>query len=75
VRHCGDPELSRHVLNAVALMLPGGRARFERPSQSRTDKRKQGRRVIDGLIAAAIVLSSSVADEQKQEPSSDWYLM
>lgn len=78
VKHCEDLELTRHVLNAVALMISGGsgRARFDRPSQSRTDKRKQGRRVIDGLIAAAMVLSTAVAEaEAPPAPSNDWYLL
>jgi phage terminase large subunit-like protein len=74
LQHCQSSELSRHVLNAVALMLPGGRARFERPSQSRTDKRKQGRRVIDGVVAAAMVLSVAVAEAEKPPPGdSDWF--
>lgn len=60
VRHPGDPQFSEHVLNAVARLLPDGRARFDRPSQSRSGS-AQRRRVIDALIAAAMVNRSAFA--------------
>lgn len=60
-RHVDDPEFTEHVLNAVAKILPDGRARFDRPSTSRAQV-GQRRRVIDALIAAAIVLC--VADAE-----------
>lgn len=55
LHHTGDPGLSRHVLNAVAKMLPRGDVVFERPRQSRTVSRDHDRRVIDALMAAAMV--------------------
>jgi hypothetical protein len=48
-------------LNAVAKLLPDGRARFDRPSTSRAQA-GQRRRVIDALIAAAMVHSTEVAE-------------
>ncbi len=60
-RHPRDPEFTEHVLNAVAKILPDGRARFDRPSTSRAQV-GQRRRVIDALIAAAIVLDVVIAE-------------
>jgi phage terminase large subunit-like protein len=54
LRHPRDPVFTEHVLNAVAKVLPDGRTRFDRPSESRAQS-GQRRRVIDGLIAAAMV--------------------
>jgi phage terminase large subunit-like protein len=55
LKHNGDPELRRHVLNAIARRLPGGDLRFERPSSSRHAV-GQDRRVIDGLTALAMAV-------------------
>lgn len=55
LRHTGDPELRRHVLNAIARRLPGGDLRFERPSSSRHPA-GQDQRVIDGLTALAMAV-------------------
>jgi len=60
LRHAGDPELTRHALNAVARILPYGDARFDRPSSSRQGG-DQDLRVIDALTAAAMV-NAAVAD-------------
>lgn len=62
IKHTGDPELRRHVLNATARRLPGGDHRFDRPSSTRSNKREQDRRVIDGLTAAAMVIENSNRD-------------
>jgi phage terminase large subunit-like protein len=60
LRHSDDPELTRHVLNAIVRMLPRGDAVFERPAQARKAE-GQERRVIDALRAAAMV--NAVAGE------------
>jgi phage terminase large subunit-like protein len=60
--HPRDPVFTEHVLNAVARVLPDGRARFDRPSASRAQD-GQRRRVIDALIAAAMVLSVAIAEQ------------
>ena len=65
LKHTGDEGLSRHALNAVARMLPGGDSRFDRPNQSRLAD--QDRRVIDALTAASMV----VAQASKTEPEPD----
>jgi hypothetical protein len=57
LKHLGEKTLNRHVLNAVARMLPGGDTRFDRPAQSRHSDSLQQVRVIDGLTAAAMVNS------------------
>lgn len=60
LHHTGDAGLTRHVLNAVDYLLPGGDAKFERPAQSRTvSAEEQQRRVIDALTAASQVHSEA----------------
>jgi phage terminase large subunit-like protein len=61
IRHPRDSEFTEHVLNAVAKVLPDGRARFDRPSTSRAAT-GQRRRVIDALVAAAMVHSVASAE-------------
>lgn len=67
--HAGDPGLTRHVLNAIAKVLPQGETRFERPHQSRgvgasrtANPSLQQARVIDALTAAAMVHSTAVGE-------------
>jgi phage terminase large subunit-like protein len=55
LKHTGDQDLTRHVLNAIARPATYGDLRFDRPSLSRTDAIKQYVRVIDRLTAAAMV--------------------
>lgn len=63
--HTGDREFARHVLNAVAKLLPTtGQSRFDRPAQSRAGV-AQDRRVIDALIAAAIVHNVAVDEASR----------
>lgn len=62
LRHSGDGGLTSHVLNAVARVLPGGDARFDRPAQNRRSA-GQDRRVIDALSAAAMVHTTASAVE------------
>ncbi len=61
VKHTGDPGLTSHALNAVTRLLPGGDARFDRPAANRRSP-DQARRVIDALVAAAMVNSTAVAE-------------
>lgn len=61
LHHSGEPEFARHVLNAVARVLPGGQARFDRPSRSRGGQ--QDRRVWDALTAASMVHSVAVGED------------
>ncbi len=60
LQHGGDQGLKQHALNAVARVLPGGDARFDRPASNRRSP-DQNRRVIDALVAAAMVHSVRVA--------------
>ncbi len=53
--HSGDEALTRHALNAVARVDRFGAARFERPSPTRYAGPAIDRRVIDALIAGAMV--------------------
>ena len=63
-RHSG---LTRHALNAIAHVTRTGLTRFERPSQSRSTD--QEHRVIDALIAAAMVNSIAASNEKpKRQP-------
>jgi len=67
----GDPEFTRHAMNAVARTLPDGRIRFDRPSSSR-NKSQQEQRVWDALDAASMVHSSAfgehLEDDEPGEP-------
>jgi phage terminase large subunit-like protein len=65
--HSGDPALTRHVLNAVARVLPGGGVRFDRPRQSRAASLQPGR-VIDALVAAAMVHGTMAGHVEVEEP-------
>ncbi len=68
LKHAGDEPLTRHVLNAIAKVLPRGDIIFERPVKSRKHKTEQRRRVIDALDAAAMVHSTVMAQETEPEP-------
>lgn len=63
LKHTGDPEQRRQVLNAIARRLPGGDYRFDRPSSVRANKKEQDRRVIDVLSAAAMAVEYSTRAE------------
>ena len=58
LKHHHDPELTRHVLNAIARLLPNGTFRFDRPTAARRAP-GQERREIDALVAAAVVYAAS----------------
>jgi phage terminase large subunit-like protein len=58
LKHTGHPVFRRHALNAIRRQLEGERLRFDRPSTSRNTRAgRQERRVIDALVAAAMVHS------------------
>lgn len=61
LRHTGDVGLKQHALNAIARVLPGGDARFDRPVANRRSP-DQNRRVIDALTAASMVHSVRVGE-------------
>lgn len=63
LKHTGDHEQRRQVLNAIARRLPGGDYRFDRPSSVRANKREQDRRVIDVLSAASMVVEFSTREQ------------
>lgn len=68
LKHTGDAGLTKHVMNSVARLLPGGETRFDRPSSARQGG-DQERRVIDALVAAGMVHSVAVAPiEVKAKP-------
>ena len=67
LKHSGDAELSRHALNAVAKVRPNGGARFARPAAGRGNNALQDQRVIDALIAAAMVHCVAVAEASTPE--------
>jgi phage terminase large subunit-like protein len=65
LRHTGDPGLKRHALNAVEKLLPDGGSKFGRSSESREGN--QEAKVIDALVAAAMVHSYKVESLQSSE--------
>ncbi len=60
LKHCGDPGLTRHVLNAIAKTMPGGQTKFERPFRGQLAADQQKLRVIDALVAAAMAHTVAV---------------
>lgn len=60
LKHSGDPGLTQHALNAITRILPQGDPRFERPHPSRFGI--QAVRVIDALVAAAMVHATAVVE-------------
>jgi hypothetical protein len=55
IKHTGDGEFRRHVMNAVVRVLPADKRRFDRPVMSRGSGKDQDPRVIDALDAASMV--------------------
>lgn len=72
LRHSGDRGLTSHALNAVAHIMPLGDARFDRPSQTRISS-MQERRVIDALVAAAMVHSQAAV--RVDEPAVEFVVL
>jgi phage terminase large subunit-like protein len=70
LRHTGDAELTRHILNARARVLPRGDVIFDRPSQTRSAA-GQDSRVIDGLSASQIVHSVAVGEAGEPQRAFD----
>lgn len=66
IKQPGDPEFTRHVMNAIARTLPDGRIRFDRSSSSRNAS-QQEQRVWDALDAASMVHSSAVGEQSTEE--------
>lgn len=55
--HVDDPDLTKHAMNAIARPATYGDLRFDRPAHQRSAGKLQESRVIDALIAAAMVHS------------------
>jgi phage terminase large subunit-like protein len=71
--HSGDQGLKQHALNAMAKLLPDGGAKFARSSETRQGG-NQDARVIDALVAAAMVHSVAVGmnGQPAQEVAFAW---
>lgn len=67
LKHQGDKDLTTHALNALAKLLPAGGARFVRPAQSWTAS-LQDQRVVDALIAAAMVHFIAASNIEEKVP-------
>jgi len=67
LKHSGDLGLKRHALNAVTKLLPDGGARFARTSETRQGGNQESR-VIDALVAGAMVHSYAVESRQVPDP-------
>jgi hypothetical protein len=73
LKHTGHPGLKKHVLNAVAVILPRGDTKFERPKESRTVRDElQRMRVIDALMAAEMVHTSAAAELAEPVVEPQW---
>ncbi len=62
LKHTGDAGLKQHVLNAAVRVLPSGDPVFERTNDSRGAD--QDLRVIDALVAAAMVVSAAAVPSE-----------
>lgn len=69
--HSNDRDLTKHAMNAIARLLPGGRTRFDRPSTTRQGG-DQERRVIDALTAASMVNTSAVVGVTNDHEIQPW---
>ena len=67
LQHVEHDELTRHVLNARARILPRGDVIFDRPSTSRSAS-QQDKRVIDALSAASIIHDAAVSASLEPAP-------
>ncbi|MFN0156354.1 MAG: terminase TerL endonuclease subunit, partial [Gaiella sp.] len=65
--HSADDGLRQHALNAVTKLLPDGGSKFGRTSETRQGG-NQDARVIDALVAAAMVHSHAVAEHEAPLP-------
>jgi len=72
IKHTGDPEFRRHVMNAVVRILPADKRRFDRPVMSRGSGKDQDRRVIDALDAASMVNTVAEAMFHPAVPLVAW---
>ncbi|HYS28797.1 MAG TPA: terminase large subunit, partial [Candidatus Limnocylindria bacterium] len=61
LHHSGDQALTDHAMNAVVRLLPASGAKFERSVAGRMNE-GQTLRVIDALVAAAMVHSTAVEE-------------
>lgn len=68
LQHTGHPDLTAHVLNAVARLLPRGDVVFDRATRTRAAA-GQDQRVIDGLSASSAVHSVAVAEAGEPQPA------
>ena len=71
LQHQNDRPFTRQVMNAIARVLPRGDFVFERPSQTRNTS-QQDRRVIDALIAAAMVHMVAATTKVRRPAVFDW---
>jgi len=71
LRHTGDADLRRHAMNAVARILPRGEPVFARRDHSRAAALNE-QRVIDALVAAAMVVSTAYAELRLSAPRMSW---
>lgn len=63
--------LTSHAMNAIGWRLPKGDMKFERPDQSRSASR-QDLRVIDALIAAAMVYTNACGPQPQDFDPEDY---
>lgn len=68
LKHPGDPVFTRHALSAVARIEISGKTRFAKPKVAHSRGQQHDRRVIDALVAAAMVHSAMVTQEPPPAP-------
>lgn len=70
LKHTGDPDLKRHLMNAVRVPVKDDTERFRiaRPKASRDAPHQRQIREIDGAVAAVNVVFGAVGREPAPEP-------
>lgn len=74
LKHTGDPDLKRHLMNAVRVPVKDDTERFRiaRPKSSRHSPHQRLIREIDGAVAAVNAVWGAVGREPALEPFFEW---
>lgn len=74
LKHTGDPDLKRHLMNAIRVPVKDDTERFRiaRPKESRHAPSQRAIREIDGAVAAVNAVWGAVGREPTPEPFMEW---
>jgi hypothetical protein len=74
LKHTGDPDLKRHLMNAIRVPVKDDTERFRiaRPKSSRHAPHQRRIREIDGAVAAVNAVFGAIGREPTPEPFMEW---